>query len=81
MAPQRLNVMQFNIEYGGTGVDFAMVSRAIQVAEADIVAIQEGCGSMQRLAEELGWDYYDVRTQVVSKFPLIHPNPPAGGAI
>ena len=22
MAPQTLNVMQFNIEYGGTGVDF-----------------------------------------------------------
>ena len=81
MAPQRLNVMQFNIEYGGTGVDFSMVAKAIQVADADIVAIQEGCGSMQRLAEDLGWDHYDVRTQVVSKFPLIHPNPPVGGAI
>ena len=52
-----------------------MVAKAIQVAEADIVAIQEGCGSMQRIAEDLGWDYYDVRTQVVSKFPAHPPQP------
>lgn len=81
MPPVSLNVMQFNIEYGGTGVEFGSVAKAISVAKADVVAIQEGCGSMRRLAVDLGWKYYDVRTQVVSRFPLWHPEHPVAGAI
>ena len=36
-----LRVMTFNIEYGGVGVDFASVSKAIRAAHADVVAINE----------------------------------------
>lgn len=81
MTPVALNIMQFNIEYGGTGVDFDSVGKAIRAADADVVAIQEGCGNMARIAADLQWPYYDVRTQVVSKFPLLHPQRPEGGAI
>lgn len=71
--PVRLRVMTFNIENGGTGVDFASVSKAIEAARADVVAINEGYGNIPRLARDLGWPYYDLRTQVVSRFPLLNP--------
>ena len=76
-----LNIMQFNIEYGGDGVDFSSVGKAIRKAGADVVAIQEGCGKMAQIAADLGWPFYDVRTQVVSKYPLLHPPMSTGGAI
>lgn len=71
-----LRVMQFNIEYGGTVVDFDGVPAAIEAAEADVVAVQEGYGAMPKLAAALGWSYYDARTQTVSQYPLITPADP-----
>lgn len=68
-----LNIMQFNIEYGGDGVDFGSVAKAIEAADADVVAIQEGYAKTATIANELGWDYYDARTQTVSKYPLLTP--------
>jgi hypothetical protein len=68
-----LRVMVFNIEYGGTGVDFDSVPKAIQAAKADVVGIEEGFGNIPRIAKALGWPYYDVATQVLSKYPLITP--------
>jgi endonuclease/exonuclease/phosphatase (EEP) superfamily protein YafD len=67
-----LNVMEFNIEYGGNNVD-ASVIEAIQAADADVVAIEEAYGKMPRLAAELGWPYYDAGLQLVSRFPLLAP--------
>jgi endonuclease/exonuclease/phosphatase family metal-dependent hydrolase len=81
MTTRPLRVMQFNIEYGGDGVDFSAVAKAITAADADIVAIQEGCGNVPQIAADLGWDNYDVRTQVVSKFPLLHPPSLRAGTI
>ena len=72
--PMSLTAMSFNIEYGGTGVDFASVSRAIQEAGADVVAVQEAYARLPELAADLGWDYYDTRSQVLSRFPLISPD-------
>jgi endonuclease/exonuclease/phosphatase family metal-dependent hydrolase len=71
--PINLRVMTFNIEYGGTEVDFASVSKAIKAAHADVVAINEGYGNIPRLADALGWPYFDIRTQVVSRFPVLTP--------
>jgi endonuclease/exonuclease/phosphatase family metal-dependent hydrolase len=71
-----LSVMTFNIEYGGDGVDFGRLARAIQAAGADVVGIQEAWGHLPRLAADLGWDHVDTRMQVVSRYPLIDP----GGA-
>jgi hypothetical protein len=65
--------MEFNIEYGGTGVDFDSVPKAIQAAGADVVGIEEGFGNIPRIAKALSWPYYDVATQVLSKYPLITP--------
>jgi hypothetical protein len=61
--------MTFNIEYGGAEVDFASVSKAIRAAHADVVAINEGYGNIPRLAAALGWHYFDIRMQIVSRFP------------
>ena len=80
-SPTSINVMSFNIEYGGMGVDFNSVSKAIEAADADVVAIQEGYGNMPAIAKDLGWAYYDVRTQVVSKYPLLTPQDPASHAV
>ena len=65
--------MAFNIEYGGVGVDFDSVSKAIEKAGADVVGIEEGWGNVPDIAKDLGWKYYDNRTQVVSKYPLLNP--------
>src|SRR4029077_5488596 len=69
----RFKLMEFNIEYGGTQVDFESVPKAIRAAGADVVAIEEGYATMPKIAEALGWNYYDERTQIVSRFPLLRP--------
>ncbi len=69
-----LAVMEFNIEYGGEQVDFDSVPKAIEAAGADLVGIEEGYGNMPRIARALGWPYYDNRTQVVSRYPLLSPD-------
>jgi endonuclease/exonuclease/phosphatase family metal-dependent hydrolase len=66
-----LKVMEFNIEYGGDVVDFSGVPAAIQAAQPEVVAIEEGYGHMAKIAAALGWPYYDRRTQVASKYPLL----------
>ena len=81
MTALALTMMQFNIEYGGTGVDFTAVPRAIEEAGADVVAVQEACGQMPAIAEALGWPYFDNRTQVVSRFPLLDPPEPTAGVV
>jgi endonuclease/exonuclease/phosphatase family metal-dependent hydrolase len=70
----RLRVAEFNIEYGGTVIDFDQVVAAIRASGADVVGIEEAEGHIPRLARALGWPFYDVRTQVVSKYPLIDPS-------
>ena len=68
-----LRVMTFNIEYGGEEVDFSSVAKAIVAADADVVAINEGYGNIAKVAADLGWPYYDVRSQIVSRLPLLTP--------
>ncbi len=81
MTALALTMMQFNIEYGGTGVDFSAVPRAIEQCGADVVAVQEACGQMPAIAEALGWPYFDNRTQVVSRYPLLDPPDPTAGVV
>jgi endonuclease/exonuclease/phosphatase family metal-dependent hydrolase len=71
-----VRVMQFNIEYGGTVVDFDSVPAAIEAADADVVAVQEAYGHTCRIARALDWDYCDPRTQTLSRLPLITPADP-----
>ncbi|MFL6179956.1 MAG: endonuclease/exonuclease/phosphatase family protein [Actinomycetes bacterium] len=76
-----VRVMQFNIEYGGTVVDFDSVPKAIEAADADVVALQEAYGNTCKVADALQWSYCDPRTQVVSRFPLITPSDPSGDEV
>ncbi len=76
-----LRVMQFNIEFGGQGVEFSSVAKAIVAADAQVVAVQEACGRMPEIASDLGWAHYDVRSQVVSMYPLLTPSDAAEGAV
>jgi hypothetical protein len=65
--------MEFNIEYGGEQVDFQGVINAIKAGGADVVGIEEGYGNMPKVAAGIGWKYFDPRTQIVSKYPLLAP--------
>ncbi|MFL6179516.1 MAG: endonuclease/exonuclease/phosphatase family protein [Actinomycetes bacterium] len=76
-----LRLLQLNIEYGGTGVDFDKVVEAIEVSGAAVAALQEGCGNVPRLASALGWPYHDNRTQVLSKLPLLDPPSASHGVV
>lgn len=67
-----ISVMSFNIEWGGKHVSFGNVVEAIRRAGVDIVGIQEAEGNLGELAGALSW-YYDRRTAVISRFPLISP--------
>ncbi len=75
----RLRVAELNIEYGGTHVSFDSVVRAIRMSDADVVGIEEAQTHVPRLARALGWPYFSVRLQVVSRFPLI--DPPDGDGV
>jgi hypothetical protein len=68
-----LRVMEFNVEYGGEGVDFDAVPEAIEAAGADVVAIEEAYANIPEIARALGWAHYDERTQVLSRYPLLTP--------
>jgi len=70
-SPVVLRVMEFNIEYGGEVVNFDSIVRGAQAADPDVIAVEEGFGNVQRLAEALDYPYYDVRQQVISRLPLI----------
>ncbi len=71
-------LMDFNIEYGGDEVDFDKVIEAIKLADPDVVALEEAEGNTQKVADALGWPFASVRTQVVSKLPIIEPPEAAG---
>lgn len=73
MAPITLRVMTFNVEYGGTGVDFDKVIEAIALAAPDIVALEEPEGNARRIASALGWEHADARSDVISRFPILDP--------
>ncbi len=81
MTATPLHLLQLNIEYGGTGVDFSAVIAVINKSGASVVALQEGCGKVPEIAAQLGWPFFDVRTQVVSQLPLLDPPMPAAGVV
>jgi endonuclease/exonuclease/phosphatase family metal-dependent hydrolase len=72
-ARMQLRVMTFNIEYGGEGVDFSSVPKAIAASGADVVGIEESYGNVPKVAAHLGWNYFDVRLAIVSRYPLLDP--------
>jgi endonuclease/exonuclease/phosphatase family metal-dependent hydrolase len=72
-APIVLKVGTFNIEYGGTVVDFDQIVAAVEASDADVLGVEESWGHIPRLARAAGWRYYSVRTGIISRYPLIDP--------
>jgi hypothetical protein len=73
-SPMQLKVMEFNIEYGGTQIDFAKVVEAVRAADPDVVGLEEAETNTGRLARALGWKYYSNGMQVLSKYPILEPS-------
>lgn len=68
--PVQLKVLSFNIWYGGDQVSFASVIKAIQLADADIVGLQEPDGKTLQIAALAGYPYADQRRHIISKYPI-----------
>lgn len=68
--PMQLKVLTFNIWYGGDQVNFANVIKAIQLADADIVGLQEPDGKTLEIAALAGYPYADQRRHILSKYPI-----------
>ncbi len=71
--PTRLKVMTFNIEYGGTIVDFDAIVEAAVASDADVIALNEAYRHAVRLADRAGYPYASPRLDVISRFPLLNP--------
>jgi Endonuclease/Exonuclease/phosphatase family len=76
-----LTVGQFNTDISDEypRIDDAKVAEAVKDSGAEVVGIEEGGAAIPKLAKDLGWSYYDVRMQIVSRLPLI--DPPDGNGV
>ena len=74
VSPMQLKVMEFNIEYGGTTVDFAKVIEAVRAADPDVVGLEEAETNTGRLSKALGWKYYSNGMQLLSRYPILEPS-------
>jgi hypothetical protein len=76
-----VRVAQFNCDISDEYpiIKAALVARAIRAGGADVVGIEEGGGEIPQIAHALGWRYYDIRMQIVSRLPLV--DPPDGNGL
>src|SRR5689334_15647306 len=76
-----VRVAQFNCDISDEFplIPARLVARAIRASGADVVGIEEGGGEIPQIARALGWHYYDVRMQIVSRLPLV--DPPGGNGL
>jgi Endonuclease/Exonuclease/phosphatase family len=76
-----IKVAQFNCDISDEFplIKATLVARAIRASGADVVGIEEGGGEIPQIARALGWRYYDIRMQIVSRLPLV--DPPAGNGL
>jgi len=67
-----IRVGEFNIEYGGTIVDWNQTVAAAKALDADVIGIEEAWGHTRKLAAAIGYPYADPRRQIISRLPLLH---------
>ena len=72
-APVSLRFMTYNIEYGGTVIDFGQIVKGLVRADPDVVGVNEAFAHLRRLASEAGYPYLNTRLDLISKYPLIDP--------
>ena len=68
--PMKLDVLEYNIEYGGD----ASTDAVIQKLNADIVGVLESYNRLPEIAKNAGYPYYDVGLQILSKYPTLEPS-------
>jgi endonuclease/exonuclease/phosphatase family metal-dependent hydrolase len=78
VVPTSLSIMTFNIEYGGTVVDFDKILLAVRRADADVVAFNEAYGKVAKLGRLTGYAYVSRRLDLVSRYPIVDA-PGSGG--
>ncbi|MEQ1900540.1 MAG: endonuclease/exonuclease/phosphatase family protein [Devosia sp.] len=71
--PQTIRIQTFNIWYGGEQVSLGAVADAIRASKADIVGVQETDGSLAKLAAMTGLTHYDIRRNILSRYPIFDP--------
>ncbi len=71
--PIQLRVATLNIEYGGEVIDFDATVEAALALDADVIGIEEAWGNIPDLAAAMGYQHFDVRHHLVSRFPLLDP--------
>ncbi len=69
-ASMRLEVLVFNVEYGG-GAD---TDEAVKRVDADVVGVLESYNRLPEIAEATGYPYYNTSLQILSKYPILEPS-------
>jgi endonuclease/exonuclease/phosphatase family metal-dependent hydrolase len=73
--PMRLDVLVFNVEYGGGPA----TDRVIRRVDADVVGVLESYNRLPEIARRTGYRYYNVSLQLLSKYPILEPS--GGGGL
>lgn len=73
---KEFKLLEFNVENGGMNIDFSKVLEAIKLADADVVAIEEGYRNMPTIAKAAKYKYHDTKMQILSKYPIYRPADP-----
>jgi hypothetical protein len=66
-----LRIGEFNMEYGGTQVDWDQTVAVARALDADVIGLEEAWGNTRKLAAALGYPYADPRRQLISKLPIL----------
>ena len=68
--PMKLNVLVYNIEYGGDET----TDRVIKKLHADVVGVLESYNRLPEIAKKTEYPYYNVGLQILSKYPIHEPS-------
>ena len=70
-AKPTIRVGEFNMEYGGTQVDWDQTVAVARALDADVIGLEEAWGNTRKLAAALGYPYADPRRQLISRLPIL----------
>ena len=68
--PMSLDLLVFNVEYGGTPASDAVLADL----DADVVGVLESYNRLPEIAAAADYPYYNVGLQILSKYPILEPS-------
>ncbi len=68
--PMKLDVLVFNVEYGGGPA----TDEAIRRVNADVVGVLESYDRLPEIAAATGYPYFNTSLQILSKYPILEPS-------